>query len=242
MEEIGQMGNADQVANPEEPHGDEFSNHIDSIMGELGHEQPKHMATGGLGFKTPTIEVKQFKDPSGKFSFITYLNGQPATPLPAGAQEVSETKVVEEQTRGLSPTEKNVAKAEEPKSFSDMLSKELGAAKTNDPYSPQKELGKVLGGAAGKAASNIIKDIQTAFKSNDYLRKISDDLDYNLAGTSKDVGLSEDMNNVASGSGGVAPTEAGVVPETPTMNELGTTPTTPETYNGNKGGFVRKKK
>lgn len=243
MEEIGQMGNADQVANPEEPHGDEFANHIDSIMGELGHEQPAQMARGGgIGLKAPAIEIKQFKDPSGKMSFITYVNGEPATPLPTGAQEVAEAKAVEEQTRGLSPTEKNVAKAEEPKSFSDMLSKELGAAKTNDPYSPQKELGKVLGGAAGKATSSIIKDIQTAFKSNDYLRNLSDSLDYKLAGTSKDAGLSENMNNAVSGSGGVTPTESGVVPEVPTMNELETKPTTPETYNGNKGGFVRKKK
>jgi len=239
MEEIGQMGNADQVANPEEPHGDEFANHIDSIMGELGHEQPKHMATGGLGLKAPAIEIKQFKDPSGKMSFITYVNGQPATPLPTGAQEVSEAKAVEEQKQTLTPTEKNVAKAEEPKSFSDMLS---GAAKTNDPYFAQKELGRVLGDVTGKAAKNVIKDIQTAFKSNTYFSKLSDDLDYKLAGTSKDAELSGDMNNVASGSGGVTPTEVGVVPEVPTMNELETKPTTPETYNGNKGGFVRKKK
>jgi hypothetical protein len=242
MEEIGQMGNADQVANPEEPHGDEFANHIDSIMGELGHEQPKHMATGGLGFKAPAIEIKQFKDPSGKISFITYLNGQPATPLPAGAQEISEAKAVEEQKQTLTPTEKNVAKAEEPKSFSDMLS---GAAKTNDPYFAQKEFGKVLGDVAGKTAKNVIKDIQSAFKSNDYLRNLSDNLDYNLAGTSKDVGLSGDMNNVASNSNEkpvVTTNEPGIVSETPEMNAPETKPTTPETYNGNKGGFVRKKK
>jgi hypothetical protein len=104
-------------------------------------------------------------------------------------------------------------------------------------------LGRVLGDVTGKAAKNVIKDIQTAFKSNTYFSKLSDDLDYKLAGSSKDAELSGDMNNVASNGESVVTTnEPGMVSETPEMNTLGTTPTTPETYNGNKGGFVRKKK
>lgn len=52
MDEIGQMGNADQVENPEALHGDEFSKTIDSIMAEIPKEEEEasetEMAMGGV--------------------------------------------------------------------------------------------------------------------------------------------------------------------------------------------------
>lgn len=51
MDEIGQMGNADQVENPEALHGDEFSKTIDSIMAEIPKEEEAtetEMAMGGM--------------------------------------------------------------------------------------------------------------------------------------------------------------------------------------------------
>jgi hypothetical protein len=51
MDEIGQMGNADQVENPEDLHGDEFSKSIDSIMAEIPKEEKPsetQMAMGGV--------------------------------------------------------------------------------------------------------------------------------------------------------------------------------------------------
>ena len=53
MDEIGQMGNADQVENPEALHGDEFSKSIDSIMAGMPKEEQEEptetqMAMGGM--------------------------------------------------------------------------------------------------------------------------------------------------------------------------------------------------
>jgi len=51
MNEQGQMGNADEVANPEAPHGDEFSKNVDQIMSELPEEEEgteTEMALGGM--------------------------------------------------------------------------------------------------------------------------------------------------------------------------------------------------
>jgi len=51
MDEIGQMGNADQVEDPEALHGDEFSKSIDSIMADMPKEEEPsetQMAMGGM--------------------------------------------------------------------------------------------------------------------------------------------------------------------------------------------------
>jgi hypothetical protein len=52
MTEQGQMGNADEVANPEAPHGDEFAKNVDKIMSELPEEEEEasetEMALGGM--------------------------------------------------------------------------------------------------------------------------------------------------------------------------------------------------
>ena len=51
MSEQGQMGNADQVANPEALHGDEFSKSVDNIMSEMPEEEERsetEMALGGM--------------------------------------------------------------------------------------------------------------------------------------------------------------------------------------------------
>jgi hypothetical protein len=50
MSEQGQMGNADEVANPEAPHGDEFAQNVDKIMSELPEEEASEteMALGGM--------------------------------------------------------------------------------------------------------------------------------------------------------------------------------------------------
>lgn len=53
MSEQGQMGNADEVANPEAPHGDEFAKNVDKIMSEIPQEEEEEpseteMALGGM--------------------------------------------------------------------------------------------------------------------------------------------------------------------------------------------------
>lgn len=51
MDEIGQMGNADQVKDPEALHGDEFSKTIDSLLADIPKEEDTsetEMAMGGM--------------------------------------------------------------------------------------------------------------------------------------------------------------------------------------------------
>lgn len=67
MDEIGQMGNADQVENPEALHGDEFSKTIDSIMAEIPKEEEPtqtEMAMGGVATNDMSTDQSQFQAPA----------------------------------------------------------------------------------------------------------------------------------------------------------------------------------
>jgi hypothetical protein len=68
MDEIGQMGNADQVENPEALHGDEFSKSIDSIMAEIPKEEEEasetEMAMGGVATDYSKEDQAQFQAPA----------------------------------------------------------------------------------------------------------------------------------------------------------------------------------
>ena len=118
MNEMGQMGNADEVANPDQTfseQGDEdFEAEIDDIMAEEGDDaMPEGFALGGIvtaadipkmeWTKNPVVDVRYFKHPDGRIMFITYLNGKPATSIPDGFVETKE------------PVEKLVGKAADEK-------------------------------------------------------------------------------------------------------------------------------
>jgi hypothetical protein len=90
MEEIGQMGNAEEVENPEALHGeesemndDDFESEIDSIMNDETPEQG--FAMGGSVSKG--FEVKTLVNPTGDSIFIPYMNGQPQVDVPEGFAE-----------------------------------------------------------------------------------------------------------------------------------------------------------
>lgn len=93
MEDIGQMGNADQVKNPEALHGEDegemdddmFESEIDAIM----NEEPQEFAMGGA--VQPTVgnnyEMKQLYNQAGDSVFIPYVDGQPQVEVPTGFSE-----------------------------------------------------------------------------------------------------------------------------------------------------------
>jgi hypothetical protein len=107
MAEIGQMGNADQVENPEALHeGDEgFESEIDDIMSEVDGEQmgePK-FARGGVvrvpeaskdilakyniqrtAITNPANDVRLLKNAAGDSLYMTYFNGKPSGRIPSG--------------------------------------------------------------------------------------------------------------------------------------------------------------
>jgi hypothetical protein len=107
MLEIGQMGNADQVKNPEALHeGDEgFESEIDDIMQEVEGEQSgeKEYAKGGAVYvppadkdilakynvprtsiTNPALDVRLLKNSAGDSLYMTYFNDRPGGKIPEG--------------------------------------------------------------------------------------------------------------------------------------------------------------
>jgi hypothetical protein len=107
MAEIGQMGNADQVKNPEALHeGDEgFESEIDDIMKEVEGEQSgeKEYAKGGAVYvppadkdilaqhnvqrtsiTNPALDVRLLKNAAGESLYMTYFNDRPGGKIPEG--------------------------------------------------------------------------------------------------------------------------------------------------------------
>jgi len=100
MEEIGQVGNAEEVSNPDQTfNGEEdttqFESDIDSIISEV--DQTPQFASGGYmsgtdiskAPKNPVVDVHYFKHADGRLMFITYINGKPMSAVPDGFEEVS---------------------------------------------------------------------------------------------------------------------------------------------------------
>lgn len=123
MAEIGQMGNAQEVENPEALHeGDEgFESEIDDIMKEVDGEAmgEKKFAAGGFAepgtdylakynipktsITNPALDVRAYKNAEGRVMYITFFNGKPSIQIPSGyefagsaGQFIAETKKTEE--------------------------------------------------------------------------------------------------------------------------------------------------
>jgi hypothetical protein len=206
MEEIGQMGNAEQAAKPEEPHGDEFASEIDNIMSELdseGGEEENNMAVGGMPKPSTGFQVKQFKKPDGSSMFVTFINGVPATDIPEGAQEVNIANQAQKDQASLTPTEKAISN----KSKVDFL--------FSTPEEDNKQMDKMLFDKIAekvterqnknKVNENIPVEVRD-FKSTDSeLLNFSDAADYRLTDGMDNFLLSGSMNEAA----------APVIPEMP---------------------------
>jgi hypothetical protein len=109
MEEMGQMGNADEVANPDQTfneQGDEdFAAEIDDIMAEEGEGYAK----GGIvtadnvdkmGWaRNPAVDVRYFKHEDGRVMFITYINGKPTTSIPEGFKQTDTPVEIKQNSR-----------------------------------------------------------------------------------------------------------------------------------------------
>lgn len=132
MAEIGQMGNAQEVENPEALHeGDEgFESEIDDIMKEVDgeHMGEKKFAAGGFAesgtdylakynipktsITNPALDVRAYKNAEGRVMYITFFNGKPSIPVPAGyefagsaGQFIAETKKTEDKKDVVTATQ-----------------------------------------------------------------------------------------------------------------------------------------
>ena len=123
MAEIGQMGNAQEVENPEALHEGEdgFDSEIDDIMQEVESQQPevKKFEAGGFAvpgtdllskynipktsITNPALDVRAYKNKDGRVMYITFFNDKPSIAIPAGyefagsaGQFITETKKTDE--------------------------------------------------------------------------------------------------------------------------------------------------
>ena len=98
MEEMGQMGNAEEVENPDQSFmqdDEDFSAEIDNIMAEEG--DPTGFRIGGYVTgqdiskvpSNPAVDVGYYKHADGRMLWITKINGKPMSPPPDGFNEVS---------------------------------------------------------------------------------------------------------------------------------------------------------
>ena len=104
MNEIGQMGNAQEVANPEALHEDDggFTSEVDDIMEEVDMDSrgEKRFAAGGFAepgtdylakynipktsITNPALDVRAYKNAEGRVMYITFFNDKPSIAIPAG--------------------------------------------------------------------------------------------------------------------------------------------------------------
>lgn len=133
MAEIGQMGNADQVANPEALHeGDDgFGSEIDDIMKEVDGEQmgEKQFAAGGFNepgtdylakynipktsITNPALDVRAYKNAEGRVMYITFFNDKPSIAIPAGYEFAGSAGQFIAETKKTDETKKDVVTATE---------------------------------------------------------------------------------------------------------------------------------
>jgi hypothetical protein len=234
MEEIGQMGNADQVENPEAEHGDDFSSEIDSIMGELEGEK-NNLAVGGMPAPKSTPEIKQFRKPDGSSMFVTFFNGEPATTIPEGAQEITAANATQKASSSLTNTDKAVNKKTDTKDMS-MFDEENIDQKFDKAFFD--EVARF--GMERKNKEISAKTTQAevpAYKIDQELSDFSDALDYNLTSDMDSSMLSKSLDEAAAPA--MEPAAPAAEPTAPAPEMAAPVEPPPEMA---KGGLVRRRK
>ena len=132
MNEIGQMGNSQEVSNPEALHdgeNDGFDSEIDDIMKEVDGEQmgEKKFAAGGFNepgvdllnkynipktsITNPALDVRAYKNKDGRVMYITFFNDKPSIQIPAGYEFAGSAGQFIAETKKTDDTKKDVVTA-----------------------------------------------------------------------------------------------------------------------------------
>ena len=172
MEEIGQVGNAQEVSNPDQTFAGEedtsgFESEIDSIMGELD-SQPEGYATGGFISsedmsrvpKNPVIDVGYYKHSDGRMMWITKINGKPMSLPPDGFTEVDAAEAQQIGQAAEKEKEQIAEKASENASGGSNSNTGVGA---DDPFAnmPTSSSGRSYEGTQQGQALNVTIDPKT---------------------------------------------------------------------------------
>ena len=163
--------------------------------GEEGEEE-NNMAVGGMPTPSTGFQVKQFKKPDGSSMFVTFINGEPATTIPEGAQEVNIATQAQQNQASLTPTEKAVNNKT---NIDTLFSTAEEDNKRLDKMLFDKIAEKVIERQNQKTINENIEFDSNAFKPTDTeLFSFSDDADYRLTEGLEDSLLSSSMDQAAS--------------------------------------------
>ena len=113
MAEIGQVGNADEVANPEALHGEQsaapaaapdFGSEVDAALAESGSTE-KAFAVGGMADAQPKTDT--YVNEAGQKIYVPLVNGNPVIDIPMGFTK-QEAQAVVQPTQTEQPVQQPV--------------------------------------------------------------------------------------------------------------------------------------
>jgi len=161
MAEIGQMGNAQEVENPEALHEEEgFESEIDDIMKEVDGEQmgEKKFAAGGFAepgvdllnkynipktsLTNPALDVRAYKNKEGRVMYITFFNDKPSIQIPAGYEFAGTAGQFIAESKKTDDTKKDVVTA-------------TGTVEAGGGDGPTGTSGATVGGSTGVSGTGI---------------------------------------------------------------------------------------
>lgn len=162
MDEMGQMGNAEEVgASPDEmfEESDTFETDMNDIIDEVDAEE--QFAVGGLAGtdlakapKNPSIDTRYFKHADGRVMYIVFVNDKPSVKVPEGFEPMD------------GPVEQQVGKVAEEKAATGAVAADAGGgaelADTTPNYYQAKEDSLVANGMSREAAKAQISKEQAA--------------------------------------------------------------------------------
>lgn len=177
MDEMGQMGNAEEVgasANEMFEDDDNFESELDSVMSEVEAEEnaTQEFAFGGLAGenlakapKNPSIDTRYFKHADGRVMYIVFVNDKPSVKIPEGFEPMD------------GPVEQQVGKEAEEKAASAAGGAgDVGGTSNNDGYNyyQAKEDSLVAKGMTREEAQKAVFEEQSArnAKINSVLTKL----------------------------------------------------------------------
>lgn len=177
MDEMGQMGNAEEVgasANEMFEDDDNFESELDSVMSEVEAEEgaTQEFAFGGLAGedlakapKNPSIDTRYFKHADGRVMYIVFVNDKPSVKIPEGFEPMD------------GPVEQQVGKEAEEKAASAAGGAgDVGGTSAIDGYNyyQAKEDSLVAKGMTREEAQKAVFEEQSArnAKINSVLTKL----------------------------------------------------------------------
>jgi hypothetical protein len=234
MDEMGQMGNAEEVgasANEMFEDDDNFESELDSVMSEVEAEEgaTQEFAFGGLAGedlakapKNPSIDTRYFKHADGRVMYIVFVNDKPSVKIPEGFEPMD------------GPVEQQVGKEAEEKAIAVGSGDAGGGSDASGGYNyyQAKEDSLVAQGKTRAEAQAIVFQEQSArnAKINNLLTKfVKNSIPFKavqfvadkIATTTENVQMNSIANSIVSGETSISGSPFGSMSEAQAVANFG---------------------